>query len=292
MNEPKFVQQNHNIYINVSPKVLWERMLSKDSYKYWTQEFEPTSYYEGELELNNEIQFLGHGMSGMLAKVTKLEKYKNIGFCFVGSVIEGKIDKSSDNPFNQGIEEYYFEAKGEGTELRIVVDTTPEYNEFMESSWKKALLKLKELAESKEIPVYVTPLIVQTVVEASPSKVWDYFTTPKHIEKWSKANEDWGCRDSSVDLKVGGRFSSYIHALDESYGFEFSGVYTEVEPMILLKYTLDDNRKVIVNMGSFDEGKTTIIKQYFEPETENSLEDQQKGWQSFLDNFKKYIEQN
>jgi hypothetical protein len=40
------------------------------------------------------------------------------------------------------------------------------------------------------------------------------------------------------------------------------------------------------------DGSQTTITETFEAENENSTELQQKGWQSILDNFKKYTESN
>jgi len=40
---------------------------------------------------------------------------------------------------------------------------------------------------------------------------------------------------------------------------------------------------------SENEGTTTIIEK-FDPENQNPHEMQQQGWQTILDNFKKYVE--
>lgn len=289
----KRTQLNFSIFINASEKKVWHKMLDKEDYKYWTQEFDLLSHYEGELELGSEIRFLGgdaDNNSGLIAKVTRIEEYKEICFEYIGLIKNGMIDTSEDNPYSHGVEEYYFQPQGEGTNLSIKVDVSEEHKEFMSELWQKALEKLKENSESNEDKKYITPIKIKVNVNSDSVKAWDYFVTPGHIEKWSRASDDWGCKDSQVDLSIGGRFSSYMYALDGSYGFEFSGIYTEIVPYKLLKYTLDDGRKVLVFFESSDDGKTVTIEQYFEPETENSTQAQREGWQSFLDNYKKYVE--
>jgi hypothetical protein len=49
-----------------------------------------------------------------------------------------------------------------------------------------------------------------------------------------------------------------------------------------------DGRKVKITFENDTEG--IKISESFDPETENSEEMQQKGWQAILDNFKKYVE--
>jgi uncharacterized protein YndB with AHSA1/START domain len=71
-------------------------------------------------------------------------------------------------------------------------------------------------------------------------------------------------------------------------GFDFSGTYNTVKPNEIIEYTADDNRKVQVHFFDADD-KTTIIE-VFEAENENPIEMQKLGWQSILNNFKKYTE--
>jgi uncharacterized protein YndB with AHSA1/START domain len=290
MSEKSLIRRNYNIFIKSTPENLWHKMLDSESYKYWTQEFEPTSCYSGKLELGEEIQFLSIDGSGMLVKVAKYEKYIIIGFEIIGFVDNGNKILNQEIP--NGVEEYYFEPAENGTELKIIVDTTPDYDEDMNKMWPKALLKLKELAESKEELIYNTPILTQVQINSSPEKVWYYLTTSNHIEKWNHAGNDWACKDSKVDLVEGGKFSSFMYSKIDGEGFIFSGYYTEIVPHSVLKSVLDDGRKVILNMGSFDDGKSTLIRQYFEPESMNSKELQQKGWQLILENFKDYVEKN
>jgi uncharacterized protein YndB with AHSA1/START domain len=131
---------------------------------------------------------------------------------------------------------------------------------------------------------------VQTVVQRPVSKVWELWSLPEHITKWNSASDDWHTPRAENDLRTGGKFSSRMEAKDGSFGFDFGGVYDEVVDQQLIRYTMGDGRKVMVSFAEKD-GTTTVVER-FDPEQTNPVELQQAGWQSILDNFKKYAEQH
>jgi hypothetical protein len=78
-------------------------------------------------------------------------------------------------------------------------------------------------------------------------------------------------------------------AKDKSMSFDFSGTYTEVKERRLIEYDMDDNgRHVKVGFEETPEG--IGITETFDPENVNPPDMQRSGWQSILDNFKKYVE--
>jgi len=131
-------------------------------------------------------------------------------------------------------------------------------------------------------------LTVQVTVNAPLEKVWKFWTEPKHIIHWNNASADWHTPKAENDLRVGGKFLSRMEAKDGSVGFDFSGVYSKVEPLRQIEYTLEDDRTVQISFTA--EGDTTTVTETFEAEQENSLELQQSGWQSIMNNFKQYAE--
>jgi len=134
-----------------------------------------------------------------------------------------------------------------------------------------------------------TSIAVEVTLNAPIDKVWNLWTNPEHITKWNFASDDWHSPKVVNDLRVGGRFVSRMEAKDGSFGFDFSGVYTQVKLNEQIAYTLDDDRKVDIvfyNQGN----NTTKLVETFEAETENSVDLQQFGWQCILNNFKKHVE--
>lgn len=135
-----------------------------------------------------------------------------------------------------------------------------------------------------------TTITVENTVKAPVAKVWEFWSKPEHITKWSNASDDWHTPYAENDLRVGGKFASRMEAKDGSFGFDFGGVYDEVKPNELIVYTLGDGRKVIIKFTG--NGNETKIVQTFEAEGTHSVEMQRGGWQAILDNFKKYVEAN
>lgn len=130
-------------------------------------------------------------------------------------------------------------------------------------------------------------LTVQTTVAAPIDKVWRAYTTPEDIKQWNAASDDWHTTAASVDLRVGGAFSSRMEAKDGSMGFDFAGTYTEIVPNRRIVYAFGD-RNAEVDFVDSPQGVTVRVS--FDPESEYPVEQQQQGWQSILDNFKRYVE--
>ncbi len=133
-----------------------------------------------------------------------------------------------------------------------------------------------------------TEITVEALINAPLDKVWITWNTPTDVMKWNAASEDWHTTHAEIDLKIGGRFSYRMEAKDGSFGFDFWGIYSQIEEPSFLEIFLGDGRKMTVYFAM--DGDQTRVKEVFEAETENSIELQKNGWQAILNNFKKYIE--
>ncbi len=131
-------------------------------------------------------------------------------------------------------------------------------------------------------------ITVEAIVHSPIESVWKYWTDPKHIMQWNKASDDWHTPYAENDLRVGGTFVSRMEAKDGSFGFDFTGVYDEVNEYESIAYTMADGRKV--KIAFIRQDNDTHIIETFEAEETHAIEMQQAGWQSILDNFKKYAE--
>ena len=129
---------------------------------------------------------------------------------------------------------------------------------------------------------------VEATIHAPLEHVWKLWTTPEHIKIWNTASEDWHTTEAEVDLREGGRFSSRMEARDGSIGFDFWGIYDKVVKNKLLSISLGDGRKMSVDFVASE--NATQVVEVFEAEVENSIDLQRQGWQTILDNFKKYAE--
>jgi len=131
-------------------------------------------------------------------------------------------------------------------------------------------------------------ITIEASVKAPAETVWSAWIEPKHITQWCSASDDWHAPYAENDLRPSGRFKTTMAARDGSVQFDFSGQYTAVDELRHIAYTLDDGRTVDVRFDS--NGDTTHIVQRFEAEEMNPIEMQRDGWQSILNNFKKYAE--
>ncbi|WNC16249.1 SRPBCC family protein [Brevibacillus brevis] len=134
-------------------------------------------------------------------------------------------------------------------------------------------------------PITIT---VEAIVHCPVESVWKFWTEPKHITQWNNASDDWHTPYAENDLRVGGTFVSRMEAKDGSFGFDFGGVYDEVNLNESIAYTLGDGRKV--KIAFIRQGDDTKIIESFDAEGTHTVEMQQAGWQAILDNFKKYAE--
>ena len=130
-------------------------------------------------------------------------------------------------------------------------------------------------------------ITVETVVQAPMAEVWHAYTSPADIVKWNAASDDWHTTRASVDLRVGGAFSSRMEARDGSFGFDFAGTYTAVVPNQRIEYAFGD-RVATVEFDETPEGSRVTVS--FDAETTHSIEQQRTGWQAILNNFKRHVE--
>lgn len=80
-----------------------------------------------------------------------------------------------------------------------------------------------------------------------------------------------------------------MEAVDGSFGFDFEANYTALS--IGSKFTYEFGGRY-ANVELKEHNGQTEISICFDPETENPVELQIDGWQSILNNFKKYVENN
>ena len=133
-----------------------------------------------------------------------------------------------------------------------------------------------------------TPITVGITVNAPLKTVWDAWNNPQHIPHWAFADDSWGAKDVENDLKTGGKFKTHMFDKKSGEGFDFGGIYTNIEEHKLIEYTMDNGRTVKIAFEQTPEGVKII--QTFDPEQENPEEMQRAGWQAILNSFKKYTE--
>lgn len=127
---------------------------------------------------------------------------------------------------------------------------------------------------------------VEVLVAAPIAKVWESYTSPSDIVKWNFASEDWHTPSATVDLRVGGIFSSRMESKDGTEGFDFEGVYTNIIEHELIEYSFGD-RNAKVEFSNEPTGVRVAVT--FDAEDMNTADQQRAGWHAILDNFAAHV---
>lgn len=133
-------------------------------------------------------------------------------------------------------------------------------------------------------------ITVETTVRALRSRVWNAYSNPDDILQWKAASDDWHTTRSTVDLRPGGKFCSRMEAKDGSFGFDFEGTYTRVEPERLIAYSFGDREATVEFLAAGDGAAGVTVRVTFDSEETHSVEQQRAGWQAILERFRRHVE--
>lgn len=143
--------------IKASAKKVYNTMLGIDNiktYEQWTAEFNPTSTYEGNWDKGSKIYFVGTDENGkrggMVSEIADNVPYKFVSIRHYG-ILDGKneITEGPDvEKWAGGLENYSFEEHNGVTTVTIESDVDEDYLDYFNTTWSKALNKLKELSEN------------------------------------------------------------------------------------------------------------------------------------------------
>jgi hypothetical protein len=141
----------YSVLIDAPRHVVWETMLGAEDYKIWTAVFFEGSYFSGSWETGAKMQFLTPAGDGMTAIIEESRPYEYVSIKHIGEIKDFVEDTTSDRVLSwaPAFENYSFSDAGSGSELQVSVDTLPQYEEYMNEMYPKALAVLKELCESK-----------------------------------------------------------------------------------------------------------------------------------------------
>jgi hypothetical protein len=144
------------IEINATAQKVYDAMLgltNKSSYEYWVSVFNPTSTYEGSWEKGSKIYFVGvdeNGKKGGMVSLIEANQpatfvsIKHYGF------LDGEVEITTGElveKWTGGHENYTFQEQEGKTILTVDLDTVEDYEDFFNTTYPKALEKLKEISE-------------------------------------------------------------------------------------------------------------------------------------------------
>jgi glutathione S-transferase len=135
-----------------------------------------------------------------------------------------------------------------------------------------------------------TPLRVSRVIKASREKVFDAWTQPEQLKRWS-CPEGMDVGDAQVDLTVGGRYRIRMESA-EGKVHTAAGVHREIERPRRLVYTWDWEEEsigetiVTVEFNDLDGSTEVMLTHELFPNAEAKL-GHEEGWTSCLNRLEK-----
>ncbi|EKE29503.1 MAG: hypothetical protein ACD_2C00160G0002 [uncultured bacterium (gcode 4)] len=139
----------YTIDIHAPKKKVWETMLNDETYRKWTEVFNPTgSYYEWEWKEGSRMLFLGPDENGavwgMISKIREVRPYDYVSIQHLWEIMNGKENYYE---MQDAQENYTFTEKDGVTHVLVELDSKEEYKNMFEEMWPEALKKLKTLTE-------------------------------------------------------------------------------------------------------------------------------------------------
>jgi uncharacterized protein YndB with AHSA1/START domain len=152
----RFQRLQFEIPIHCDPVKVYDIMLSKEHYTDWCASFDPTSRFEGTWQKGTRILFTGTGKDGEIVGMSSIIR-ENIRGKFVSiehtGIIRQGHEISNGEEYEQwagAIENYAFSETNGITLLTVSTDSIPEFVDFFNITWPKALARLKQICENDD----------------------------------------------------------------------------------------------------------------------------------------------
>lgn len=132
------------ININAPKNIVWIALWHPTNYPIWTSVFgEGNTAVSSWLE-GSSITFLSADGGGLYSIIEKLQVPHQVIFKHLGEIKNG--EKINTN-WQEAREQYYLTDNNNTTVLEVVMDTKPEYNQYFNLVFPKALKIVKQIAE-------------------------------------------------------------------------------------------------------------------------------------------------
>lgn len=141
---------NFSVHINAPKEKVWSILWEDATYRIWTSPFCEGSYAVSDWNEGSKVLFLSPGGSGMVSKIAVKRPNEYMSFEHIGEVKNGVEDTTSEQvkQWQGSTENYTLETAVNGTILKVDMDTSEEFKDYLLKAWPQALDKLKDLAEA------------------------------------------------------------------------------------------------------------------------------------------------
>ena len=132
------------IHIDAPKEKVWQNLWSDEGYRRWTSAFTEGSYAESDWKEGSRIKFLSPKGEGMFGIIKKKVENKEMSFEHQGEIINGREE---NRDWKGAQERYFLTDEGEGTQLKVQLDTTDDYKDYFDTTFPKALDLVKKISE-------------------------------------------------------------------------------------------------------------------------------------------------
>jgi len=151
---PKLEVISFKISIDAPAEKVFKTMIDDKTYREWTAEFNPTSYYKGSWDKGSKILFVGTDKDGktggMVSKIRENIPGKFISIEHIG-LVKGDEEITSGPEVSSwagALENYNFKTSNGNTIVEVDMDSNEDFKSYFEETWPKALNKLKAICEN------------------------------------------------------------------------------------------------------------------------------------------------
>lgn len=134
-----------SIHIDSDREKIWSVLWNPTTYEKWSSVFTEGSHYKGELKQGGKIQFSGKDGGGMSSVIEKLIENEQMVFAHQKELKNGL---ETDSTWEGAKEIYYLKEETDtSTELQVIIDITPDMEEYFKKTFPKALALVREISE-------------------------------------------------------------------------------------------------------------------------------------------------
>lgn len=147
----------YSIAIKAPINLVYRTMLGLDNvhtYEQWTAIFNPTSTFEGDWQVDSKMLFIGTDdkghRGGMVSTIVAHIANEVVSIKHLG-IVEGDKEITTGEQVTSwagGLESYFFKQIEATTTVTVKMDTIPDYVDYFNTTYPKALEKLKEIVEN------------------------------------------------------------------------------------------------------------------------------------------------
>jgi hypothetical protein len=142
-------QLHYSVNINAPREKVWDTLWATGKYEKWTEVFSEGSTVETDWQEGSKVLFTDGKGSGMVSKIAANKPNEFMSFTHLGEMKDGVEDTTSEKVKQwQGCTESYTLTENNNvTKLEVDMDITPDFKDYFEKTWPKAMEAIKTLAE-------------------------------------------------------------------------------------------------------------------------------------------------